>query len=257
MQMPFITKAWKWLLSHLVIAAALSYVGVLLLGLLGPGVPKVLFNGLTMGIRHVGTPLVQSGMRIGIDQGVMIFFCNLVAALLIVALVYWVRLLNPDCSGRPWHGLRHRLQRDRSANLLQKIPPFADIASPQLRLTSFLLLGAPLIAALTLGVLAGALLGTAHLLSASPLIALAYILPHGLPELAALLLACSIPVSIWMQIRLAEGQNSGPTVFGFIERAIASPQFQQDLKMIINLLLIAGLTEAHLTGRIVALVTGS
>lgn len=257
MQMPYIATAWKWLLSHLVIAAAISYLGVLLFSLLGPGIPKLFFNALTLGIRHVGTPLVQAGMSFGIDQGVMIFCCNLAAALLIVALVYWVRLLNPDCAGRPWAALRRSLQRDRSANLLQKISPFAEIDTPQLRLTSFLLLGAPVIATVTLGCMAGALLATAHLLSASPLVALAYILPHGLPELAALLLACSIPVSIWMQIRRVNGQDCAATVFGHIEQALASPQFQQELKMIVNLLLIAGLTEAHLTGRIVALVTGN
>jgi uncharacterized membrane protein SpoIIM required for sporulation len=38
---------------------------------------------------------------------------------------------------------------------------------------------------------------------------------------------------------------------------LASQKFQQNLKMIINLLLIAGLTEAYLTRQVVAMIGGS
>lgn len=252
-----VIRAWKWLLAHLVVAASVGYVGTLLLAGLGLSEPTTILKAATIGIRHVGVPIMSQGMALGIDQGIMIFFCNLMVALLIVALVYWGQLLNPHNQDRKFRRLRRHLQKDCSSDSLRKIPPFAHIHSSQLRLNSFLLLVAPLVATITLGFMAGILLGAAHLLSSSPFIALAYILPHGIPEISALLLACSIPVGIWTMIRPVVGNEHTETAFQRIVRVVASQQFQQDLKMIINLLLIAGLTEAHLTSQVVALFSSS
>ncbi len=105
--------------------------------------------------------------------------------------------------------------------------------------------------------MAGVLLGTVHLLSSSPLIALAYILPHGIPEIAALLLACSIPVATWMTIRPVVENELPVVAFQRIDQMVASQQFQNHLKMIVNLLLIAGIIEAHLTLRVVAMFSSS
>jgi uncharacterized membrane protein SpoIIM required for sporulation len=257
MHRPHVIRAWKWLLAHLVIAASVSYLATLMIGLLGLAELATLYQTTTAGVRHVGGPLLSQGMSFGIDPGVVIFLCNLSVAMLIVGIVYWVRMLNPHNQDKSLLGLRRRLQKDRSAEYLRKVPPFAQIHSPQLRLTAFLLLGAPYIATITLGLLAGALLGTAHLLSSSPLVAMAYLLPHGIPEVAALLLACSIPVGIWMHIRPVVDTQSSEVVFRRIDRVVASQYFQQSLKMIVTLLMIAGLIEAHLTLRVVAMISGS
>ena len=101
----------------------------------------------------------------------------------------------------------------------------------------------------------GAAIGVGQVFSSSPLIALAYILPHGIPEVAAILLACSIPVEIWMTIRPAVSNKATIESFRSIELIFESQQFQQNLKMIINLLVIAALIEAHLTTNVVAMVS--
>lgn len=251
-----VIRAWKWLLVRLLIAASAGYLSTLLLVGLKLASPAAVLRTTTSGLRHVGRPILTQGVAIGIDRGVMIFFCNLAVAMLIVALVYWVQLLNPYNQEPSFLRFRRHLQRDRSAEHLRKIPLFAEIQSSQLRLTSFLLLVAPLIATVVLGFMAGILLGSVHLLSSSPLVALAYILPHGVPEVTALLLACSLPVGIWTVIRPVVDNEQPAVAFRRIERAVASQQFQRSLKIIVTLLMIAGVTEAHLTLRVVALFSG-
>lgn len=257
MQKSHVFRAWKWLLAHLTIAASVGYLSTLLVSALGLAGPATLMKATTFGLPHVGMLITGYGVTFGIDEGFMLFFCNITVALLIVAIVYWAQLLNPHNQNRKFSRLRSHLQKDRSAKHLLKIPPFASIRSPQLRLVSFLLLGVPYIATITLGLMAGTLLGIAHILSSSPFVALAYIVPHGIPEVAALLLACSIPVGIWMTIRPVAYNESTSEAFQRIDRVLASQQHQQNLKMIINLLLIAGMVEAHITLEVVALLTGS
>jgi uncharacterized membrane protein SpoIIM required for sporulation len=53
------------------------------------------------------------------------------------------------------------------------------------------------------------------------------------------------------------GNESTSKSFQSIDHVLASQKFQQNLKMIINLLLIAGLTEAYLTRQVVAMIGGS
>lgn len=249
-------RAWKWLLAHLVIAASIGYLSTLLLGVLGVMETATLRKVATLGLPHVGALINQQGVTYGVNEGVMIFFCNLMVALLIVAIVYWVRLLNPHNHNQKFACLREHLQKDRSAEHLRKIPPFSNIESSQLRLVSFMLLGAPYIATITLGALAGHLIGFVHVVSSSPLIALAYVMPHGIPEIAGMLLACSVPVGTWMSIRPAVENESTSAVFRRIDRVLVTRPFQQNMKMIVNLLMIAGLIEAFFTLKVVAVLSG-
>lgn len=249
-------RAWKWLLAHLVIAASVGYLSTLLLGILGVVEPATLRKAASLGLPHVGALIKQHGVTSGVNEGVMIFFCNLIVALLIVATVYWVRLLNPHNQSRKFARLREHLQNDRSAVHLRKIPPFAHIQSSQLRLASFMLLGAPYIATITLGAIAGHLIGIVHVVSSSPLVALAYVMPHGIPEISGMLLACSVPVGTWMSIRPAVDKESTSAAFLRIDRVLASRQFQRNMKMIVNLLMIAGLIEAFFTLKVVAIFSG-
>lgn len=258
MQNSCVFRAWKWLLSHLVIAALIGYVTTMFVAKLYHAEPATLLKATTFGLPHIGTMITSRGVDFGIDTWLTLFFCNLAVALSIVALVYWAQLLNPDNRSRSFSRLRRYLQKDRSAEYLQKIPGFARIKSPQLRLSSFLLLVVPYLATIVLGFMLGAWIGIGHRFSSSLIVGLAYVLPHGAPEIAAILLACSLPVGTWMTIRpVVIGNESASESFRNIDRLVASQQFQQNLKMIVNLLLIASLTEAFLTHKVVLMLGGS
>jgi uncharacterized membrane protein SpoIIM required for sporulation len=258
MQTSHVFRAWRWLLSHLFVAASIGYVLTMLAAGLSNAEPVTLLKATTFGLPHVGTMITSKGMALGVEAWITLFLCNLTVALSIVALVYWTQLLNPHAQGRSFLRLRKHLQKDRSADYLLKIPAFARIESPQLRLSSFLLLVVPYMATIALGLLTGAWIGIGHVFSSSLPVALAYVLPHGIPEIAAILLACSLPVGTWMTIRpTVLGNESTSESFQNIDNVLASKRFQQNLKMIINLLLIAGLTEAYLTRQVVTILTGS
>jgi len=256
MQNSNVFHAWKWLLAHLVVAATISYAATMFVARMFQVDATALLKAATFGLPHVGTMVTNRGAAFGMDTWLMLFFCNLTVALLLVALVYWAKLLNPHSTSRSFLRLRTYLQKDRSAEYLCKIPTFARIQSPQLRVFSFLLLVIPHIAAIALGFMAGNLIAIGHVFSSSLLVGLAYILPHGIPEFAAILLACSIPLGIWMNIRSGVGNVPTSESFRGIDHVVKSLQFQQNLKMIINLLLIAGLTEAYLTQKVVDMLSG-
>lgn len=257
MQNAHVYRAWKSLVTYLTIAALIGYAITMLAAELFQAGPASLLKATTFGLPHVGTMVTTKGVNLGVYAWLMLFFCNLTVALLIVALVYWVQLLNPHSQSQSFLRLRRYLQSDRSAEYLRRIPFFAVIESPQLRLSSFLLVAIPYIATVALGIMAGAWIGVAHVFSSSPLVALAYILPHGIPEIAAILLACSLPLGTWMSIRPTVKNESSTEVFQRVDHVLASRQLQQNLKMIINLLLIAGLTEAYLTRQVVTIFSGS
>ena len=258
MQNVYVFRAWKWLLSHLVVAASIGYFATMLVARLYQVEPVTLLKATTFGLPHIGMMITSQGVALGVDEWFMLFSCNLAVALSIVVLVYWTQLLNPHNQNRTFLRLRRYLQKDRSAEYLLKIRAFARIQSPQLRLSSFLLLVVPYIATIALGLMVGAWIGIGHVFSSSLPVALAYVLPHGIPEVAAILLACSLPVGIWMTIRpVVLGNESTSKSFQSIDHVLASQKFQQNLKMIINLLLIAGLTEAYLTRQVVAMIGGS
>ena len=254
MQRSNVFLAWKWLLAHLLIAASIGYIVTMAAARLGHAEPTTLLKAISFGLPHVGMMITSQGSILGVNAWLTYFFSNLSVALMIVIVVYWAQLLNPHTQDQSFSRLRKHLQKDPSAEFVRKIAFFAHIQSSELRLASFLLLVIPYIATIALGLMAGAAIGVGHVFSSSPLVALAYILPHGIPEIAAILLACSIPVGIWMNIRPAVGNEATVESFQSIERTVASQQFQQNLKMIINLLLIAGIVEAHLTAIVVAMI---
>ncbi len=251
-----IMRAWKWLLAHLAITASLTYFATVAASLSGLVKPESILMATTYGIRHLGGPILTHGIGLGIDRGVMIFFCNMTVALLIMSVIYWVRMLNPYNTGGRLSLLRRQLQKDRTAKHLRAVPYFARIKSLQLRLSVFFLLCVPFIVIVLLGLIIGSLLGAVHMISSSPLIALAYIMPHGVFEISALLLAlaCSIPLAIWMVIKPTVDNENSRKAFRRIERMATSQPLQQQIKLIINLLLIAGLVEAHFTRRIVQIL---
>lgn len=247
-------RAWKLLFATLAIVSALSYFTTVVLSWSGLVKPGTILRTTTFGIRHIGGPILDHGISIGIDQGVLIFFCNMTVALLILSIVCWVRLLNPFDQRMNFSSIRSRLQKDRTAEHLKKIPYFARINSSQLRLTAFMLLCVPFLVITILGLIIGTLLGSVQMLSSSPAVAFAYIMPHGIPEIAALLLTCSIPVGIWLFIQPAIDKQNPRKAFRRVRRMATSDELQNSIKMIINLLMIAGLIEAHLTLKVVALL---
>lgn len=257
MQETHVYQAYKWLLVRMVIAALLGYIATVLVASLAQLGPPTLLKMMRFGLPHFGMMITSQGEALGINAWLTYFLCNLFVALLIVVVVYWAQLLNPDDKNRSLRWLRRHLQKDLSSKLLLRIKYFSRIQSSQLRLASFVLLVIPYIATIALGLMAGALIGVGLVFSTSPLVALAYILPHGIPEFAAILLACSIPVGTWMSMGPVTGNVSASNAFQVIDRVLASQQFQQHLKMIVNLLVIAGLTEAHLTRVVVSILSGN
>ncbi|MBW2451527.1 MAG: stage II sporulation protein M [Deltaproteobacteria bacterium] len=250
----FFNTAWKWLFIQLVVTTFMTYFILIVLVELEWLTPLHVFKTATLNIRLFTGGLLDTGQSLGIDLGVMIFFCNLSGAIMIVLAFYSVVLFKPTHSQAQCQWLRRRLLRESSHDLLQVIPFFSKIKRQELRATSFILLAAPVLSTLCLGLLAGTLLAAVHSVSGSSILAMAYILPHGFAELMAYLLACSVPLGTWFAVYPALEQNDPTLVFQRIDQIANSEALQGHLKIMINMFLIAGLVETHLTQKVIALL---
>ena len=249
----FFNTAWKWLFIQLVVTTFLTYFILMVLVELQWLTPLHLIKSATLNIRLFTGELLETGQSLGADLGLMIFFCNLSGAIMIVLAFYSVVLFRPIHSESQFKWLRRLLVRESSRDLLQAIPFFSKIKPQELRAKSFILLAAPVLSTLFLGLLAGSLLAAVHSFSGSSILAMAYILPHGFAELMAYLLACSVPLGTWLAVYPALEKNDSTLVFQRIDQIASSEALQGHLKIMINMFLIAGLVEAHFTHKVIAL----
>lgn len=247
----WIIRAWLRLAGYLALTATCSYLVTVWLLELQVITPRGAVGTITAGLREVGKPLLAGGLSLGIDKAVMIFLMNLTAASLLVLTFYWVTLLDPSSRPRRFPALSRRLQRDRSAQLLLYCPPYNLIADPRLRLTAFLLQAAPLAATLLLGLMVGSLTGSSHYLFGSWPLALAHILPHGLFEIASLLLAASIPYAAYLSLHRDLLRGRLTHVFQHLEQFANDSRLQLCLQGIISLLWVAGVIEADFTADVI------
>lgn len=250
-----LSNALKLLLGQLLIAMTLTYLGAMALVKFGLLTPQEIYSTATHNLSLVSEPFRETGLSLGFDHGFLIFLCNLSVVAAILFTFYWTTLLNPEHTNRRFSWLRRHLRRSHSRDLLQKIRPFSRIRNQHLRATSFLLIVAPSLGALALGTLAGSLMAAAHSMSGSGVLAAAYIFPHGVAEIMAFLLALSVPMAAWFAIRPAVRKENEVLAFQNIDRMANSRILQRHLKITINLLLIAGLVEAHFTTKVAEMLT--
>jgi len=249
-----IIKAWKRLLGIFLIALCYGYFGGLVLIFLFGVNPVRLFNLLTIGLRHVGSPVFAGSLQWHIDPAVVIFAFNTLVTFAIVSLLLSATLLNPDRMSEFPSPLRKSFLRDPTINLFYPMKAFRAIRQRQLRPIFVWLRVMPIAPLLAVGLIAGGMMASAHAVIGSLDYIAALMIPHGIFEVPAILLGAALPSSAYLLVRKDLEAGATEEVFGKIDGFIRSPAVKASILAILILLAVASVIEAHFTGTIAAWV---
>ena len=245
-----ILKAWKRLLAIFLVALCYGYFGGLVLIYLFGVDPFQLFNLSTVGLRHVGSPVIDRSAEFNIDPTVVIFALNTLVTFAIVSLLLSATLLNPDRMGEfPAH-LRKSFLRDRTINLFYPMKAFRAIRQRQLRPVFVWLRVLPAAPILALGLLAGGMTASAHAVIGSLEYVAALLIPHGIFEVSAIVLGAALPSAAYLLIKKDLEAGATEKVFGKIVRFTHSRAIKGSILAILLLLAVASVVEVHLTSTI-------
>lgn len=213
--------------------------------------PHALFQASTIGVRHVTVPAIEGASGRGIDPATVIFFANSTVMVVLSSFVFSVRLYDPRRIDRFSAWLRRQARQDRTMNLLKPLSSFRAIGDPSLRPLYTSLVVAPITGVSALGLLIGLLfISFTELSGAGPgrfLVTLGYLLPHGLFEVGALLLAASVPISAYLEVREDVERGDVAAAFSRVRESGAIRAVWPTLLGALIALLTAALIEANLT----------
>jgi uncharacterized membrane protein SpoIIM required for sporulation len=249
-----ILKAWKRLLAIFLVALCYGYFGGLILIYLFGVDPFQLFSLSTIGLRHVGSPVIARSAEFHIDPAVVIFALNTLVTFAIASLLSAATLLNPDRMGEFPANVRKSFLRDPTINLFYPMKAFRAIRQRQLRPIFVWLRVLPAAPLLGLGLIAGSMMASAHAVIGSLEYVAALLIPHGIFEVSAILLGAALPSSAYLLIKKDLEAGATEKAFGKIARFSRSRAIKASMLAIVLLLAVASVIEAHLTGMIAAWV---
>lgn len=242
-----IFRCWHDLLSRLFLSAVATYSLIVCLSYSGIVDPFEVLGITTAGLRYVGGPLVAYGSILGLPPAYGIFLCNTFVALLIVSTLFLVMFYNPHrWPSYPWI-IRRSFERDASAKRLRFLPGCRRIENPQLIIVGFCLYFAPMLAMTFFGIMIGSMIAAGQFVFGSLQTVLEMIVPHGMLEVPAIVLAAAIPLSAHSLVveNLSRGKVS--RVFQDLERFKASQHIRLCLTILVSALYVAGVIEGSLS----------
>lgn len=249
-----IVEAWKYCLRRFAAAFfAAAAVGYVLLNVLGQD-PQALLDISTTGIRRVTGPAIERAGARGLDPAIVIFFANLSATLFLSSFILTARIYDPRKTGKVSGWIRRQAEKDPTNKLLMAIPSYRALQTPDLRPLYTSLLVLPVIGAVALGVMIGLVFISYMTLTGGGLknavISLAYLLPHGIPEVCGILLGIALPLAGYMEIRPRIEKEDVEGAFSGLYQAGSFHKARPILGAVIVLLIGAAWIEAHLTGMV-------
>jgi len=238
---------------RLIIAFAVSFAisllaGVLLINLLNVD-PEKIFEISTKRI-SIASSLLDKGLSLGIDKGILIFAWNSLSSLVIISFVYTAALLNPHEVSMFPRGIRKILCGEKRMKALCYLPGCLRIEEESIR-RLYVWLMIPLLGIILLGAECGFIVSTAAYISGSYFIGLVAFLPHGIIEIPAITLAGAVAFSAHISMKEDAHREMPGNLFEKVSIYRKGMPIRRIALSVIFCLLLAGLIEAHLTGRIV------
>jgi hypothetical protein len=161
--------------------------------------PESLYQASTKRLSYA-LPVLDLGVRMGIDLGVLIFLWNSMAALLTVSFLYTASWFDPYQARKP-NGLIRRIFSSKTRmKLLCYLPGCAKIKQEPVR-RAYVWLMVPLLGMILLGIESGFAVSTGAHLFGSIVPAFVSLVPHGLIEIPTLALAGAVPFSAHLLLK--------------------------------------------------------
>jgi stage II sporulation protein M len=248
-----ILTAWRHALKIFLLALPIGYLIGLMIITVFPVKPAALFHASTIGVRNVAVPLTEKAAASGVDPLLGLFVVNGFVAVVLAAFLFITPLFDPRFveSRRPI--FRKMLYDDPTIRLLAALKGYRAIPDPRLRPLFATLCVAPMTGVIALGLLIGLLLAAvASFFDGKIILIIAYLLPHGLFEIPALVLAAAVPISAYLEVRSSLEQGKVKETFDRLKQLRGARQIRLAIGAGLGLLLVAALVEVHFTERIAA-----
>ena len=245
-----IIKAWKYLFSKFVISILIGYVLSLILLTYTDIKPKTVFKAVAIGPRATA-PLIEKASSKGIDPTIIIFLNNSFVVLCLSSILFVAPHLNPNPRNNPLPFLKKQISKGVELKFLYPLQSFRAVYDKQLRSVYFCLFILPVFAMIIFGLIVGTLMATGHIILDSLAIVIAYIIPHAIFEITAVILGTSIPLSVYFIIKNNLENGDAESVFCKINSIIFSRHSWLCMVFVFLLLAIAAFIEAHFTEHVV------
>lgn len=190
--------------------------------------------------------VLEKGMRLGIDAGLLLFAWNISGALATLSFLYTASLIDPRRVDRFPRLLRKALCGRKPMRALCYLPGCARMNGEPLR-RLFVWLMVPLLGMVLLGVECGLIVAAVITLSGSAAAGFFSLLPHGIIEIPAFALAGAVPFSGHLLVKQTPADMAQETVFDRVRSWRKRLPIGAILFVVVLCLLLAGLIEAHVT----------
>ena len=247
-------RAWKQLIVAWLAAFAASLaVGLCLIYGFRIAPEKLL--ALSTQRLAVAGAVLEKGIQLGIDSGLILFFWNICGALATISFIYTASLINPRNVNRFPRLLRKSLCGQKPMKALCYLPGCAKMSDEPLR-RLYVWLMVPLLGMILLGLECGLIVSAVTRMSGSFVIGIVSLLPHGIIEIPAFALAGAIPFSAHLLVKKTAGNTATETVFDQMQAYRTRLPIRAIVWMVVLCLCISGWIEGHITPLILDQLNG-
>lgn len=215
--------------------------------------PEKLFDLTTRRLAVAGS-VFQKFMDLGLDLGFVLFVWNFLGALAVLSFIYTASLINPRKIDQFPRFLRKALVGKGRMKMLQFLPGCRNIEEEAVRRV-YVWLMVPLLGILLLGVECGLIVSAVGRMYGSFFMGLMALAPHGIIEIPAITLAGAVTFTGHLLVKESvekrvSKQPLADSVFEGIETYRTRLPVRTIALAVMLCLVVAGLIEAHLTGKI-------
>lgn len=244
----FIYTAWKTLLIAYVTASAVSILaGFFLINIFNLE-PETLHRLSTKRISYA-FPVIDLGLKLGVDLGILLFVWNSLAALATILLFYAAPLFNPENVALFPQTIRKVFCGKSKMRVLCLLPGCLEIEEESHR-RLYVWLMIPLLSMILLGLETGLSISTSTYTMGSIMVGIISFLPHGIVEIPGIALAGAVAFSAHLLVKERTRAHSTGDVFNMMKTYTNEIPIKKIAFSVLGCLFIAGLVEAHVTRNI-------
>jgi len=241
-------SAWARLIFTYFIAFAFSFAaGIFLIRILKIA-PETLFEISTKRLSYA-FPVFQTGSKVGVDEGILLFLWNTFACLVTISFLYTASFFNPQNISSFPQNIRKIFCGGNKMKILCFLPGCLKIEEESLR-RLYVWLMIPWLGMILLGIESGLTASTSAYIFGSYLIGFISLIPHGIIEIPTIAFAGAVTFSVHLLVKETAVRNIPDKIFEEVEKFKNKVPLKTIIPIIIFCLLIAGLIEGHITQNI-------
>ncbi len=250
MQLSLLKKAWFNLIVFFSGAFLVSFIlGVILIEYCDI-LPETIFFASSKRLSFV-VPFIESGMWLGLDQGLSLFVWNIMGALASISFLLLVDLFDPDKRTAFPQIIRYLFCGTGKMRLLCYLPGCQSIESENVR-RAYVWLMIPLLAMILLGIEAGFMVSAGKAFFGAYHMSAISLLPHGIIEIPVFALAGAVTYGAHLQLKNAKAQSDITIIFVQLAEYRRSVPILKLVICVMVGLFIAGMIEAHVTPKVMS-----